>query len=236
MSLWGTNNPNKTKYSYVGNSNINSNLNSNKISKFAKNLIKSDIDKINGDLIDDYELILKNNCFYLPNFLCEKNDLTLFNRIISELKENDNENNNNDNRNIELIRWSKHFKHENPTFSKTFNDIIEKVRIHYNIEIYQTRLNYYSDGKDYKPKHKDSHAYGGKHNLKEDFTVGISLGASRELEFTHDLTGKTFKFPQNNGDLFAFTTEVNDKFMHGIPKTFSNTGPRISIIAWGRRL
>jgi hypothetical protein len=72
-------------------------------------------------------------------------------------------------------------------------------------------------GHRWKPFHKDSHAYGAN-GEKEDFTVGVSFGAERALEFQHDGTGVTFGFPQNNGDLFAFSSVVNNRFKHGVPK------------------
>jgi alkylated DNA repair dioxygenase AlkB len=65
--------------------------------------------------------------------------------------------------------------------------------------------------------------------------MGASFGDSRELEFLHEGTDARFKFPQNNGDIFAFTSDVNKKFMHGVPKASATKGPRFSIIAWGRR-
>jgi len=70
---------------------------------------------------------------------------------------------------------------------------------------------------------------------KEDFTMGASFGSSRDLEFIHVSTKNSFRFPQNNGDIFAFNSLVNSSFQHGIPKTKFRTGPRFSIIAWGRR-
>ena len=46
-------------------------------------------------------------------------------------------------------------------------------------------------------------------------------------------SGQQFSFPQNNGDVFAFTTEVNKRFKHGVPKLVRGVGgPRFSIIAW----
>jgi hypothetical protein len=51
----------------------------------------------------------------------------------------------------------------------------------------------------------------------------------------HPGTGATFDFPQNNGDIFAFTSLANQKFQHGVPKANTKVGPRFSIIAWGRR-
>ncbi len=103
----------------------------------------------------------------------------------------------------------------------------------FGVKVIQTRLNYYKDGSDWKPFHHDSHAYGDK---EENFTMGASFGASRELVFVHDATKNKFSFPQNNGDVFAFNREVNQKFMHGVPKTNHEIGERFSIIAWGKKL
>ncbi|CAD7975795.1 unnamed protein product [Amoebophrya sp. A25] len=65
-------------------------------------------------------------------------------------------------------------------------------------------------------------------------TIGISLGATRTLAFKHLKTGRSFSFPQNDGDLFAFTTPVNSAFQHAIPLEPHVAGPRISLIFWGR--
>ena len=66
--------------------------------------------------------------------------------------------------------------------------------------------------------------------------MGASFGASRNLAILHEKTEQEFTFPQNNGDVFAFTSNVNKKFLHGIPKSKEiDIGPRVSIICWGRR-
>jgi hypothetical protein len=66
--------------------------------------------------------------------------------------------------------------------------------------------------------------------------MGASFGAERELIKHHDKSEEEFRFPQKNGDIFAFTNEINKKFMHGIPKSNKPyVGPRFSIIAWGMR-
>lgn len=43
---------------------------------------------------------------------------------------------------------------------------------------------------------------------RQDFTMGASFGATRELAFKHVASGQIFSFPQGNGDVFAFTSEV----------------------------
>jgi len=133
-----------------------------------------------------------------------------------------------------MVNWSKHLKHENPDFSPTFNQIITKMANYFDVEVYASRLNFYCDGSDWKPFHHDSHAYVGS-GIREDFTMGASFGASRQLVFLHPSSGQTFAFPQNNGDVFAFTAEANKRFQHGIPKVNQIVGPRFSIIAWGIR-
>ncbi|ARF10970.1 2OG-FeII oxygenase superfamily protein [Hokovirus HKV1] len=190
--------------------------------QYASSLIKSDIDKVDSDMIQVTNEILKNGCIYLPNFICETNNYDYFDKIKKELEPETN-----------VIQWSKHYKFENPEFSKTFNEIIEKIKNHFNVEVLCTRLNYYKNGNDYKPLHHDSHAFSN--NKKENFTVGISFGASREITFMHVKSKKKFNFPQNNGDLFAFNDIINKEFMHGIPKANINVKERISIIAWCKK-
>lgn len=47
-------------------------------------------------------------------------------------------------------------------------------------------------------------------------------------------TGLEFAFPQSNGDVFAFTDDVNSAFQHAVPRGARRVGPRISVILWGR--
>jgi len=109
---------------------------------------------------------------------------------------------------------------------------------HFDVEVYASRLNFYPDNTSWKPFHHDSHAYAGP-GKKEDFTMGASFGATRELVFMHPQSGgQQFSFPQKNGDVFAFDSMVNQRLMHGVPRATSHStapAPRFSIIAWGRR-
>ena len=165
--------------------------------------------------------ILDNGCIYLQNYFCKNDDYTIVNELKKEIQSQN------------PVNWSKHLKYENPEFSKTFNKIIDDMAKHFNVKIIQTRLNYYHDENNWKPFHHDSHAYGNK---EENFTMGASFGATRELTFIHEQSGNKFSFPQNNGDIFAFNKEINQKFMHGVPKIKTKTGERFSIIAWGKKL
>jgi len=194
--------------------------NRNQAGKYAKNMIKSERERYVSGLGSEYRKILDNGAVYLPSFFCRKKDYTLFNKLFDELKNND------------VVGWSKHYKFENPDFSPTFNEIVDKMAKHFNVDVIQTRLNVYKDGRDWKPFHHDKHAYADK---REDFTMGASFGCSRELEFLHEDTKSKFSFPQYNGDVFAFTSDINKSFMHGVPKSKQQCGKRISIIAWGQK-
>lgn len=198
----------------------------NDIIKYANQLFKSDYSKTNPDLLNDFTSILDGNCIYLPNFFCSSTNYDIIVDLAKDLEENMGSG---------MVGWSKHFKYENPDFSPTFRKIVTKMAEYFDIEIYHTRLNFYKDGRDWKPFHHDSHSYGNK-SLREDFTMGASFGACRELAILHDKTEQQFRFPQNNGDIFAFTSKVNQLFQHGVPKSNKiDIGPRFSIIVWGRR-
>jgi hypothetical protein len=206
----------------------------------AAKVTQSESARVNGALVEDVNFALNGGCVCLNNFLCPKNDWGLFDALKRELTQYSGDNlkrtDAQEGESKGLVDWSKHEVFENPTtISATFNSIIEVMDRFFDVEVYATRLNYYRDGSTWKPFHHDSHAYGGK-ALREDFTIGVSLGESRLLDFLHQPSTKTFSFPQENGDCFAFTSDVNTRFMHGVPKDSNpRCRPRFSIIAWGRR-
>lgn len=201
----------------------------------AMKMMQSESARVDGTLVDDFNSVLKGGCVCLNNFVCDKKDTSIFEAIKTELRAFSGDDMKSAGRGG-LIDWSKHEVYENPTtISVTFNTIVAFLADYFDVEVYATRLNYYRDGETWKPFHHDSHAYGGR-ALREDFTVGISLGQSRALEWLHEPSGRVFSFPQDNGDCFAFDSEVNQRFKHGVPKSRDpNCGDRFSIIAWGRR-
>ena len=198
----------------------------NMASSFARQALRDEFSKADGSLASDMSSVLRGEAIYLPNFHCARRDYALLASLAREMEAHEGEG---------MINWSKHLKHENPDFSSTFHRVVNEMSAHFDVEVYATRLKFYRDGSDWKPFHHDSHAYGGREQ-REDFTMGASFGGERELAFLHEPSGQQFSFPQNNGDVFAFTTEVNKRFKHGVPKlTRGVGGPRFSIIAWGRR-
>jgi len=203
----------------------------NEAGSFASRIMQSQVAQSNGPLWQDYQLLITGHAIYLPHALASLADFSLLRRLCEDLEKFSSAS--------PMIQWSKHLKHEDPTFSSTFREIVDRMAAYFDVEVYATRLNFYPDTSSWKPFHHDSHAYGGEGRaLREDFTMGASFGATRELIFMHTKSQQQFSFPQKNGDIFAFNSFVNERFMHGIPKTSSaspSPAPRFSIIAWGRR-
>lgn len=201
----------------------------NQAGKYARQMVKSfnQIDKFDNNVMSDYVKLLNNGAFYLPNFFEKTSERHIFNKLKSEIEDSSDI--------CQQVEWSKHFKFENPTFLPTVNDIVQKMKDHFNVDVHHCRLNYYKDETSFKPLHKDQNAYSDK---KGDFTMGASFGETRALEFVHDKTKAKFEFPQNNGDVFSFDQNVNQQFMHGVPKIKGNKkiGERFSIIAWGKKI
>ena len=204
----------------------------NKSDVFTTNLFKSNYEQSNPKYSECMAL-LRKGCCYIPNFFGRPNNNGIFDSLKSEIESKciDDDDNDEVEANGERIRWSKHFKIENPQNSYTFNQIVKELTDHFRIEVSQTRLNYYSNGQDWKPFHHDSHAYGDK---RENYTIGASFGSRRDIVFVHkDEENLKFSFPQNNGDVFAFDYDTNVNFKHGIPKA-NRPGERFSIIIWGK--
>ena len=205
----------------------------NSITKYASAILRgSESKRVDAQLLDSVSKIVSGNAVYIERFHCEENDYETLERLASDLDRNAKEEEEG------MINWSKHLKQENPEFSETFRTIVERMAEYFDVDVFATRLNFYRDGSDWKPYHHDSHAFGANGH-KEDFTMGASFGAPRALSFLHEPSASSFEFPQKNGDVFAFSSEVNAAMKHGVPQLsgqeqFENN-PRFSVIAWGRR-
>ena len=195
------------------------------VSLIRAQLARSERCLVDARLLSDAEKCLEGDCVYAPGLLAGDAFGTAL-RLAEELSRHASGG---------VVSWSRHLKHESPSFSRTFSSVVAQLSREFDVDVFATRLNFYRDGSDWKPFHRDSHAYCG--DAKEDFTMGASFGDARDLAFRHGAGGYEFSFPQRDGDVFAFGSSTNEAFLHGIPKLRSKKlgGPRFSIIAWGRR-
>ena len=125
----------------------------------------------------------------------------------------------------------------------TFQMIIDKVAKYFSMDIKATRFNWYQNKDDWKAFHHDAAAIDPKKSLLQNFTVGISFGATRDIAFqvaNHKDCRNVVALPMHDGTIFCFGKDVNIDWRHGIlpVKTEQNyqsksSDGRISIIAWG---
>jgi hypothetical protein len=98
----------------------------NQAKKYAQNTARSDFERVNGELQSDINKALDGGCVYLPNFFCKTEDLTLFQQLKAELEQYPE---------FSMVKWSQHFKHENPDFSPTFKVLLDKMSNHFDVEV-----------------------------------------------------------------------------------------------------
>ncbi|CAE7780466.1 unnamed protein product, partial [Symbiodinium pilosum] len=140
-----------------------------------------------------------------------------------------------------------HLLTKTPTCSRTFNSVLDKIceqfsianghrREHMGRDALGMRFNWYRDGSDWKPFHHDSAAFNPRMAAKQNCTVGVSLGAMRELAFRSVESSDLIYFPQSNAMLFFFGRDVNIRWQHGLnalPLEQQSGKGRISLILWG---
>mmetsp|Transcript_41390 Transcript_41390/g.96175 ORF Transcript_41390/g.96175 Transcript_41390/m.96175 type:complete len:320 (-) Transcript_41390:110-1069(-) len=177
------------------------------------------------------------DAFFLSGFLCDKGDMSVMRQLKSELETEGKE----------MSDWhgarhlGVHFE-SGTGFERSFRmELVRKMEQAFGIKASAVRLNLYRSQQDYKPLHYDR---GRDAEGTPQLTVGASFGALRELTLMHVKSGVTMSFPQHNGDVFAFTPELNEVFMHGVPHILPNSpsalepaeSTRMSLIIWGARI
>lgn len=114
--------------------------------------------------------------------------------------------------------------------------VIEKIRNYFGMKIEATRFNWYSTDDEWKPFHHDRSALYSDTANKQNFTVGVSFGKTRQAGFEEVESKKVIAFPLPDGSCYCFARDINTKYKHGIlpVKPSERTGQgRVSVIAWG---
>lgn len=97
----------------------------------------------------------------------------------------------------EWLSWHEgsHLIVKNPKHSETFNKLIGRLCEYFDIEQKSigTRFNWYTNSADWKPFHHDSAAFNPDRAKTQNITVGLSLGATRELAFLRATEGQDSK-------------------------------------------
>lgn len=78
----------------------------------------------NAQLWADFQLLTNGQAVYLPGFVCPRQDFRLMQGLTEDLT-----------REMEgvagqgMVNWSQHYKHENPDFSPTFREIVQRLSV-----------------------------------------------------------------------------------------------------------
>ncbi|KAG7399932.1 hypothetical protein PHYBOEH_007452 [Phytophthora boehmeriae] len=116
----------------------------------------------------------------------------------------------------------------------TFDLVLDRVKDFFDLSIKATRFNWYKDTSQWKPFHFDAAAVKPHIAAIQNFTVGISFGATRDAAFEHAETKSVVSMPQPDGCVYAFSRDTNVIWRHGILQDVPvRQEGRISVIAWG---
>lgn len=166
-----------------------------------------------------------------PNLFCVKSDYSIYDNLVKAMGDKDI-----------WKRWhgdTHLIADDHTTWKKEvplFNQIIKRISEYFNMTVQATRLNWYASRDDWKPYHHDAAAINPEKARIQNFTVGVSFGATRAIAFEHAETKTRVSFPLMNGYTYAFSKDVNVDWRHGVPQTYDADDKlegRISIIAWG---
>lgn len=125
----------------------------------------------------------------------------------------------------------------------TFNYVIDRVAKYFGMNVKATRFNWMQNLNDHKFFHYDGAALKPEIAKKQNSTIGVSFGYTRDIAFqvaSHPDCRKVISIPLPNGYTYVFNKDVNIDWRHGVlpiktsPDYKSNPADgRISIIAWG---
>ncbi|KAE9051369.1 hypothetical protein PR003_g734 [Phytophthora rubi] len=116
----------------------------------------------------------------------------------------------------------------------TFDLVTDRLKEFFSLDIKATRFNWFKDTSQWKPFHFDAAAVKPHIAAIQNFTVGISFGATRDAAFEHADTKTVVSMPQPDGCVYAFAKDTNVIWRHGILQDVPvQDEGRISVIAWG---
>lgn len=125
----------------------------------------------------------------------------------------------------------------------TFNYVIERVGKYFGMDVKATRFNWMQNLQDHKFFHYDGAALKPEIAKKQNATIGVSFGHTRDIAFqvaSHPDCRKVVSIPLPNGYTYLFNKDVNIDWRHGVlpietPLDYKSkpSDGRISVIAWG---
>lgn len=186
---------------------------------------------------DNYgEKLHKNDVVLVNNFLKQEKTNYYYDKLMEEIKECEKNNK-------ELWKLWHGDTHlivdDNISWKENvpiFQEIVKSIETYFNFKTKSTRFNWYKDTKDWKPFHHDAAAIKPHIAEKQNTTIAISFGCTRDVSFQFNDNKCVVSFHLNDNSVYLFGNEVNKVWKHGIPQIHEDKyrkEGRISIILWG---
>eukprot|EP00448_Togula_jolla_P026229 CAMPEP_0170646808 /NCGR_PEP_ID=MMETSP0224-20130122/43838_1 /TAXON_ID=285029 /ORGANISM="Togula jolla, Strain CCCM 725" /LENGTH=327 /DNA_ID=CAMNT_0010978171 /DNA_START=84 /DNA_END=1064 /DNA_ORIENTATION=+ len=193
---------------------------------------RSQFSMVAGAMDDAYKTVLGGGAHYYKALICPADDFSMYEALVRDLDFKDCWMRRNAALSPDALGSEKALQ-RSPTYEK----IVRWLAGFFGVEPIRSLVNFYRNGDDYTAYHSDQYFTG------VNMTIGASFGEERELVFEQRESKDQFSFPQHNGDIFAFTDEVNSRFTHAVPRErrrARSAGPRhtpgrVSVIVWARR-
>ncbi len=110
-------------------------------------------------------------------------------------------------------------------WSSVLEDIKTLIATHSGESFNACLLNYYHDGSEGMGWHSDNE----KELVEHTAIASLSLGDSRDFVLKHKKTGQNVRIHLQNGSLLIMKGEIQNNWLHALPKTKKSKKPRINL-------
>ncbi|HEY3520162.1 MAG TPA: alpha-ketoglutarate-dependent dioxygenase AlkB [Rhodanobacteraceae bacterium] len=129
-------------------------------------------------------------------------------------------------REVDVPRLTHHFRLDDPELPASLREAADAVRSLTRIDFNSVGLNFYRDGRDSVAPHNDR-----LEDLHRGYPIALlSLGATRRMDIrSKHPPRRVLHIDLEPGSLLLMSWRTQHNYDHGIPKTRSVVGPRISV-------
>ncbi|MET0556092.1 MAG: alpha-ketoglutarate-dependent dioxygenase AlkB, partial [Vicinamibacteria bacterium] len=129
-------------------------------------------------------------------------------------------------REVDVPRLTARYAADDADAPRSIRDALARVQSHTGVAFTSVGLNFYRDGRDSVAMHND-HLY----ELEPGFPIALlSLGSSRRMTIrAKEPPRRSLALDLEPGSLLLMSYETQLHYLHGIPKTADDVGPRISL-------
>ena len=191
---------------------------------------------------DELQTSMKNlDVLLVPNIFKDFKNYDIYNKLTTEIetcgidKEELLKLWHGDNKNIKGTHYIANDRTEWKDKCPTFKMVVDRLCKYFNVEPKSTRFNWYQNANEWKPMHHDASKLKPHIAKKQNITIAVSFGQTRDVMFQHHKYENVYlSTPSKDGECYAFTHDINCTWKHGIyPGVKEDMDKRVSIIVWG---